>query len=129
MSISPDTRPTPRDQSRASVADRLLTALEGLVERHRALVLTPLRSLREALVRSIDENIAPERLRPEIDRIVAALRGLAPNEIIGPSGKPSRLGRMLGNFPQAFSHVGLVNSAFNLSRALEGPARRRGRGG
>ena len=25
--------------------------------------------------------------------------------------------RLLGNFPQAFSHVGLVNSAFNLSRA------------
>lgn len=28
---------------------------------------------------------------------------------------------MLGNFPQAFSHVGLVNSAFNLSEAT-GPA-------
>jgi GH15 family glucan-1,4-alpha-glucosidase len=31
-------------------------------------------------------------------------------------------GRLVGNFPQAFSHVGLVNSAFNLERALEGPA-------
>jgi GH15 family glucan-1,4-alpha-glucosidase len=27
-------------------------------------------------------------------------------------------GRMLGNFPQAFSHVALINSAFTLSRAL-----------
>lgn len=27
-----------------------------------------------------------------------------------------RSGRMLGNFPQAFSHVGLINSALNLSR-------------
>ncbi|MCL2428909.1 MAG: glycoside hydrolase family 15 protein, partial [Alphaproteobacteria bacterium] len=27
-----------------------------------------------------------------------------------------RTGRMLGNFPQAFSHVGLINSALNLSR-------------
>ena len=27
-------------------------------------------------------------------------------------------GRMLGNFPQAFSHIGLVNSAVNLSRAI-----------
>ena len=27
-------------------------------------------------------------------------------------------GRQLGNFPQAFSHVGLVNSAVNLSRAI-----------
>lgn len=33
-------------------------------------------------------------------------------------------GRQLGNFPQAFSHVGLVNSAHNLLRA-RGPARQR----
>ncbi|MEK1894042.1 MAG: glycoside hydrolase family 15 protein [Rhizobium sp.] len=32
--------------------------------------------------------------------------------------------RMVGNFPQAFSHVGLINSALNLSRA-EGPAEQR----
>ena len=32
-----------------------------------------------------------------------------------------RLGRMVGNFPQAFSHVGLVNTALNLTRA-DGPA-------
>jgi GH15 family glucan-1,4-alpha-glucosidase len=30
-------------------------------------------------------------------------------------------GRLLGNFPQAFSHVGLVNAAYNLSRPA-GPA-------
>ncbi|HEX6137614.1 MAG TPA: glycoside hydrolase family 15 protein [Casimicrobiaceae bacterium] len=34
---------------------------------------------------------------------------------------------MLGNFPQAFSHVGLVNTAFNLTRR-EGPARQRSEG-
>jgi GH15 family glucan-1,4-alpha-glucosidase len=33
-------------------------------------------------------------------------------------------GRMVGNFPQAFSHVGLVNTAYNLSRHA-GPAARR----
>ncbi len=32
--------------------------------------------------------------------------------------------RLLGNFPQAFSHVGLINTALNLNRA-EGPARDR----
>jgi GH15 family glucan-1,4-alpha-glucosidase len=32
-------------------------------------------------------------------------------------------GRLLGNFPQAFSHVGLVNAAYNLSRPA-GPAER-----
>jgi GH15 family glucan-1,4-alpha-glucosidase len=35
-----------------------------------------------------------------------------------------RAHRMLGNFPQAFSHVGLVNTAFNLTRHA-GPARQR----
>jgi GH15 family glucan-1,4-alpha-glucosidase len=33
-------------------------------------------------------------------------------------------GRQLGNFPQAFSHIGLVNSAVNLSRAV-GPVSQR----
>jgi GH15 family glucan-1,4-alpha-glucosidase len=32
-----------------------------------------------------------------------------------------RGGRLVGNFPQAFSHLALVNSAYNLARA-EGPA-------
>lgn len=36
-----------------------------------------------------------------------------------------RTRRMLGNFPQAFSHVGLVNTAHNLSRKV-GPAGHRG---
>jgi GH15 family glucan-1,4-alpha-glucosidase len=30
--------------------------------------------------------------------------------------------RQLGNFPQAFSHVGLVNTAFNLSRGSRRPS-------
>jgi GH15 family glucan-1,4-alpha-glucosidase len=34
-------------------------------------------------------------------------------------------GELLGNFPQAFSHVALVNSAFNLTRASK-PAEQRG---
>ena len=32
--------------------------------------------------------------------------------------------RLLGNYPQAFTHVGLVNSAFNLSHH-EGPTHQR----
>jgi GH15 family glucan-1,4-alpha-glucosidase len=32
--------------------------------------------------------------------------------------------RMVGNFPQAFSHVALINSAFNLV-SVEGPAQQR----
>ena len=38
-----------------------------------------------------------------------------------------RAARMLGNFPQAFSHVSLVNTAFNLSHRSKGPAETRGR--
>jgi GH15 family glucan-1,4-alpha-glucosidase len=30
--------------------------------------------------------------------------------------------RLVGNFPQAFTHVGLVNSVHNLSDEVEGPA-------
>jgi len=37
-----------------------------------------------------------------------------------------RGGRLLGNFPQAFSHVGLVNSAYNLWHP-QGPAYQRSR--
>ncbi len=33
-------------------------------------------------------------------------------------------GRLVGNFPQAFSHVGLINTAFNLTRAVR-PAEQR----
>jgi GH15 family glucan-1,4-alpha-glucosidase len=33
-------------------------------------------------------------------------------------------GRMLGNFPQAYSHVGLINSALSMSREM-GPAKER----
>jgi GH15 family glucan-1,4-alpha-glucosidase len=39
-----------------------------------------------------------------------------------------RTGRMLGNFPQAYSHVGLINCALNLSRQ-RGPAEERARSG
>jgi GH15 family glucan-1,4-alpha-glucosidase len=36
--------------------------------------------------------------------------------------------RLLGNFPQAFSHIALISSAFNLARAGEGRAREGSRG-
>ena len=38
----------------------------------------------------------------------------------------TRARRLVGNFPQAFSHVGLVNTALNLARPHECPAQDRG---
>jgi GH15 family glucan-1,4-alpha-glucosidase len=40
-------------------------------------------------------------------------------------GYDPEAGRLVGNFPQAFSHVGLIDSAFNLSRDAAGPAEQR----
>jgi GH15 family glucan-1,4-alpha-glucosidase len=34
-----------------------------------------------------------------------------------------RLGRLVGNFPQALTHVGLVTSAYNLDRARKARAK------
>jgi GH15 family glucan-1,4-alpha-glucosidase len=41
----------------------------------------------------------------------------------------ARVQRQVGNFPQAFSHIGLVNTACNLSKPAEGPAEQRSREG
>jgi prepilin-type processing-associated H-X9-DG protein/prepilin-type N-terminal cleavage/methylation domain-containing protein len=37
----------------------------------------------------------------------------------------TRLGRQVGNFPQAFSHLGLVNTALNLAQPDDCPSKRR----
>jgi GH15 family glucan-1,4-alpha-glucosidase len=40
-------------------------------------------------------------------------------------GYDPEAGRLVGNFPQAFSHVGLIDTAMNLARGVAGPAERR----
>jgi GH15 family glucan-1,4-alpha-glucosidase len=71
------------------------------------------------------DNYALVGERDKVERLFERLCGLA-NEVgvlaeeYDPAGK-----RLVGNFPQAFSHVGLVNTAMNLSRPASGPAGQR----
>ena len=64
----------------------------------------------------------PQALRALFERLIALCNdvGLLAEEY-DPHAR-----RQLGNFPQAFSHVGLINSAFNLSHDAK-PAKTRGR--
>jgi len=52
------------------------------------------------------------------ERAVAAINdiGLLAEEVDVPSGE------MIGNFPQAFSHIGLTNAAWAISQAQQRPA-------
>jgi len=64
---------------------------------------------------------APERQSSQADSVVTAASQLRTHvgllaEEYDPESK-----RLVGNFPQAFSHVALINTAWNLSRS-PGPA-------
>jgi GH15 family glucan-1,4-alpha-glucosidase len=74
------------------------------------------------------DNLALLGRRDEARRLFERLLGLCNDvgliaEEYDPAG-----GRLLGNFPQAFSHIALVNSAHNLTDA-RGPAPERAAGG
>jgi GH15 family glucan-1,4-alpha-glucosidase len=74
------------------------------------------------------DNYALMRRRPEAMRLFGRLRRLANDlglyaEEYDPDAK-----RMLGNFPQAFSHVALINTALNLMMNKDKKKRSRPRG-
>jgi GH15 family glucan-1,4-alpha-glucosidase len=62
--------------------------------------------------------------RADAERLFKRLVGLCNDVGLLSEEYDPRANRMLGNFPQAFSHVALINSAFNLTRA-EKPAEQR----
>ena len=68
------------------------------------------------------DNLALAGRRDEAERLFGQLLDLR-NDVglLAEEYDPSRR-RLIGNFPQAFSHVGLVNSAFNLA-AMNSPGR------
>jgi GH15 family glucan-1,4-alpha-glucosidase len=66
-----------------------------------------------------------EEARLFFDRLLALRNGLG---LLAEEYDP-RLRRLVGNFPQAFSHIGLINTAQNLSRDYVGPAEDRSKTG
>ncbi len=70
------------------------------------------------------DNLVMQGRQDEAMRLFEHLVSLANDVGLMAEEYDTRLGRQCGNFPQAFSHVGLVNSAQNLTSA-HGPARQR----
>ncbi len=65
--------------------------------------------------------------RDEAAALFGRLAGLANDVGLLAEEYDPQLGRMVGNFPQAFTHVGLVNTAMNLDGATAAPSERRAR--
>ena len=61
----------------------------------------------------------------EAERLFERLVGLANDVGLLAEEYDPVAGRQLGNFPQAFSHLSLVNTAYNLTRGQRGPAEHR----
>jgi len=62
-----------------------------------------------------------DEAREQFDRLTALANDVG---LLAEEYDP-QLGRHVGNFPQAFTHVGLVNTARNLDKAADSPARER----
>jgi GH15 family glucan-1,4-alpha-glucosidase len=72
------------------------------------------------------DNLVLQGRREEACALFERLLGLANDVGLLAEEYDPRARRQLGNFPQAFSHLALINSALNL--ANHGPARKRGAG-
>jgi GH15 family glucan-1,4-alpha-glucosidase len=72
------------------------------------------------------DNLALSGRRPEARQLYEKLLALRNDLGLLAEEYDPTSGHLLGNFPQAFSHVALVNSAWNLFRT-HGPAERRQR--
>jgi GH15 family glucan-1,4-alpha-glucosidase len=73
------------------------------------------------------DGLALSRRREEARQIFERLLSLRNDVGLLAEEYDADAGRMIGNFPQAFSHVSLIDTARNLSPEREGPAERRRR--
>src|SRR5262249_44657550 len=71
----------------------------------------------------VDAYVAQDRW-PDAPRMVHRLLSLRNDVGLLSEEYDPRTGRLVGNFPQAFTHMALVNSAFNLTH-LEAPEEHR----
>lgn len=71
------------------------------------------------------DNLALLGRQDEALEIFERLRGLRNDVRLFAEEYDPHAGRMVGNFPRAFSHVAFVNTAANLSSAAPGPAQMR----
>jgi GH15 family glucan-1,4-alpha-glucosidase len=118
----------PRIRGTVAAVERRLTAADGLVRRYDTATvedgLPPGEGAFLACSFWLADNLILQRRLPEARSLFERLLALRNDVGLLPEMYDSCAQRMLGNFPQAFSHVGLVNTAFNLSR-IEGPAEQR----
>ena len=110
----------PRIKATIDAVVRTLTDDRGLVYRYRSqdglpgdegafLLCTFWLAQAQALIGEVDAAIAT------FERAIASINdvGLLAEEVDRTTGE------MIGNFPQAFSHIGLVNAAWAITEALD----------
>jgi GH15 family glucan-1,4-alpha-glucosidase len=71
------------------------------------------------------DNYAMMGRRADAVRMFEGLLGIRNDVGLLSEGYDVEAGRLVGNFPQAFSHIGLINTAYNLSSAASHPAEHR----
>ena len=71
------------------------------------------------------DNLALQGRRAEAQKIFERLIGLCNDVGLLSEEYDTETKRLVGNFPQAFSHIGLVNTALNLSQSGDSPVEQR----
>jgi GH15 family glucan-1,4-alpha-glucosidase len=71
------------------------------------------------------DNLALQGRRSEAREIYNRLLGLANDVGLLSEEYDTETKRLVGNFPQAFTHIGLITTALNLARPSESPAEQR----